>query len=151
MRRVGTIAHVVMMALFMSGAAAQTASVPEARLKAIYAMTPQQMAETGQWTKQAYDRMLGYINNIQDKDIRELVLDMVLRPESKVFKAKATQSFLASPARRMIRRKATSIRSASQPALPPRWAIPDWREAVWRSLQTGRFTWRPSEMTPYQS
>jgi len=67
MRRVGTIAHVVMMALFMSGAAAQTASVPEARLKAIYAMTPQQMAETGQWTKQAYDRMLGYINNIQDK------------------------------------------------------------------------------------
>ena len=98
MRRVGTIAHVVMMALFMSGAAAQTASVPEARLKAIYAMTPQQMAETGQWTKQAYDRMLGYINNIQDKDIRELVLDMVLRPESKVFKAKATQSFLASPA-----------------------------------------------------
>ena len=98
MRRVGTIAHVVMMALFMSSAAAQTASVPEARIKAIFAMTPQQMAETGQWTKSAYDRMLGYIYGIQDKATRELVLDMVLRPESKVFKAKATQSFFASPA-----------------------------------------------------
>jgi hypothetical protein len=93
-----TVAAFVILPLLVVTATAQTSTVPEARLKAIYAMTPQQMAETGQWTKQAYDRMLGYINNIQDKDIRELVLDMVLRPESKVFKAKATQSFLASPA-----------------------------------------------------
>jgi hypothetical protein len=77
---------------------AQSASVPEARLKAILAMSPQQMAETGAWTKSAYDRMLVHINNIKDKEIRELTLDMVLRPESKVFKAKAGQSFLASPA-----------------------------------------------------
>ena len=94
-----TVAAFMMLLLLpVTGTAAQTPAVPEARLKAIYAMTPQQMAETGQWTKQAYDRMLGYINSIQDKDIRELVLDMVLRPESKVFKATATQSFLASPA-----------------------------------------------------
>ena len=98
MRRLGTIAYLLMLLLSAGGAAAQSAAVPEARLKAIYAMTPQQMAETGQWTKSAYDRMLGYVNAIKDKDVRDLVLDMVLRPESKVFKAKATQSFLASPA-----------------------------------------------------
>jgi hypothetical protein len=47
-----------MLPLLVATATAQTSGVPEARLKAIYAMTPQQMAETGQWTKQAYDRML---------------------------------------------------------------------------------------------
>ena len=73
-------------------------AVPEARLKAIYAMTPQQMAESGLWTKTAYDKLLARINAIKDKATRELVLDFVLRPESTVFKAKATQSFLASPA-----------------------------------------------------
>ena len=73
-------------------------AVPEARLKAIYAMSPDEMASTGAWTRGAYDRMLGYINAIKDRSTRELVLDMVLRPESRVFKAKATQSFLASPA-----------------------------------------------------
>ncbi len=73
-------------------------AVSEARLKAIYAMSPEEMAATGAWTKAAYDRMLGYINGIKDKATRELVLDMVLRPESRAFKAKATQSFLASPA-----------------------------------------------------
>ena len=73
-------------------------AVPEARLKAIYAMSPEEMASTGAWTRSAYDRMLGYINAIKDRSTRELVLEMVLRPESKVFKARATQSFLASPA-----------------------------------------------------
>ena len=73
-------------------------AVPEARLKAILAMNPQEMAETGAWTRSAYERMLGYIYGIQDKQTRELVLDMVLRPEAKAFNAKATQSFLASPA-----------------------------------------------------
>ena len=73
-------------------------AVPEARLKAIYAMSPEEMATTGAWTRSAYDRMLGYIRAIKDPSTRELVLDMVLRPESKVFKARATQSFLASPA-----------------------------------------------------
>ena len=81
---------------FVPSALAQ--AVPEARIKAILAMTPQQMAETGKWTKTAYDQMLGHINQIQDRATRELVLDFVLRPESTVFKAKATQSFLASPA-----------------------------------------------------
>jgi hypothetical protein len=73
-------------------------AVPEARLKAIYAMSPEDMAATGAWTRSAYDRLLAHINGIKDKTTRDLVLDMVLHPESKVFKAKATQSFLASPA-----------------------------------------------------
>jgi hypothetical protein len=73
-------------------------TIPDARLKSIFAMTPEQMASTGKWTKSAYDRMLGYINGMKDAKLRELVLDMVLRPESKAFNAKATQSFLASPA-----------------------------------------------------
>jgi hypothetical protein len=72
--------------------------VSDSRLKAIYAMSPEEMAATGAWTKAAYDRLLVQINGIKDKATRDLVLDMVLRPESKVFKAKATQSFLASPA-----------------------------------------------------
>ena len=72
--------------------------VPEARLKAIYAMSPEDMAATGAWTRSAYDRLLAHINGIKDKATRDLVLDMVLRPEAKVFKAKATQSYLASPA-----------------------------------------------------
>jgi hypothetical protein len=97
MRHVGIFAYLILM-FSIGGVAAQAPAVPEARLKAIYAMTPQQMAETGKWTKAAYDRMLGAINAIKDKELRELVLDMVLKPESKVFKAKATQSFLASPA-----------------------------------------------------
>jgi len=84
------------LALFSAAAMAQ--AVPEARLKAIYAMSPEEMASTGAWTRSAYDRMLARIRAIKDKDLRELVLDMVLKPESKVFKTKATQSFLASPA-----------------------------------------------------
>jgi hypothetical protein len=82
--------------LFATPAHAQ--GVPEARLKAITAMSAEDMAATGAWTRSAYERMLGYIYGIQDKATRDLVLDMVLRPETKMFKAKATQSFLASPA-----------------------------------------------------
>lgn len=40
MRRLDTIAYLLMLLLSAGGAAAQTAAVPEARLKAIYAMTP---------------------------------------------------------------------------------------------------------------
>ncbi len=81
-----------------TAATAGAQAVTEARLKAILAMSAQEMAETGAWTRSAYERMLGYIYGIQDKATRDLVLDMVLKPESKVYKAKATQSFLASPA-----------------------------------------------------
>jgi hypothetical protein len=89
-------AALAVVSLFAMPAAAQ--GVPDARLKAIIAMSAEDMAATGAWTRSAYERMLGYIYGIQDKATRELVLDMVLRPETKMFKAKATQSFLASPA-----------------------------------------------------
>lgn len=97
MNRLAQIAAAVLM---FCGVAATTQAqpVPEARIKAILAMTPQQMAETGKWTKSAYDKLLAHINAIKDKPTRDLLLDMVLRPESKVFKAQATQSYLASPA-----------------------------------------------------
>lgn len=79
-------------------AAHSQAPVPEARIKAILAMSPQEMAETGLWTKSAYDKLLGHINGMKDEKLRALVLEFVLKPEAKVFNAKATQSFLASPA-----------------------------------------------------
>jgi len=78
--------------------AAQAQAVPEARLKAIYAMTPEEMANTGAFTRSAYDQMLARIRAFKDTALRDLVLDMVLKPESTVFKTRATQSFLASPA-----------------------------------------------------
>ena len=95
-RPIATILVALICACASASATAQ--AIPEARLKAIYAMSPQEMAETGAWTKSAYDRMLAYINGIKNPAMRDLVLDMVLRPESKMYKAKATQSFLASPA-----------------------------------------------------
>jgi len=93
------LAFAVAAPLLIAAPAAQSQSpVPEARIKAILAMSPQQMAETGLWTKTAYDRLLGHINGMKDEKLRALVLDFVLKPEAKVFNAKATQSFLASPA-----------------------------------------------------
>lgn len=76
----------------------QAQQVPETRLKAIYAMTPEEMANTGAWTRSAYDQMLARIRAFKDPSLRDLVLDMVLKPESKVFNARATQTYLASPA-----------------------------------------------------
>ena len=73
-------------------------SVSQERIKSIVAMTPEQMATTGAWTKSAYDRVIAHIKSIKDEKIRDLVLDMVEKPETKAFNAKATQSFLASPA-----------------------------------------------------
>jgi hypothetical protein len=84
--------------VLLLAAPGQAQSVPETRLKAIFEMTPEQMASTGAWTKSAYDRLLAHINSIKDQKLREFVLEMVQRPESKVFNAKATQSYFASPA-----------------------------------------------------
>jgi hypothetical protein len=41
---------------------ASAQAMPEARLKAIYAMSPEDMAATGAWTKSAYDRLLAHIS-----------------------------------------------------------------------------------------
>lgn len=84
--------------LCLAALAVHAQAVPEARIKSILAMSPQEMAATGKWTKSAYDRMLERIRAIKDPALRDLVLDMVLKPRSTVYKAEATQSFLASPA-----------------------------------------------------
>lgn len=77
-------------------ATAQTVS-PE-RLQAIYRMSAEEMASTGMFTRSAYERLLGYLYGMKNTAYRDLVLDMVLNPESKVYGQKANQSFLASPA-----------------------------------------------------
>ncbi|MGE0736188.1 MAG: hypothetical protein AB7G15_05835 [Alphaproteobacteria bacterium] len=92
------IAAAMALPIALAGFSASAEKIPDARIKAILAMSPQQMAETGAWTKTAYDKMLGHIRAMKNQQTRDLLLDMVLKPESKAFKAKATQSFLASPA-----------------------------------------------------
>jgi hypothetical protein len=79
-------------ALAFSGALAPTASgqeVPQERIDQILAMTPLEMAKTGAWTTAAYDRLMGYLNSIEDPELRSFVLAMYDNPESTVFDAKA--------------------------------------------------------------
>jgi hypothetical protein len=68
---------------------ARAAEVPKERLAAILSMTPTQMAKTGAWTSAAYYRLLGYINSIEDKELRDFVLGMYDNPKSTVFNATA--------------------------------------------------------------
>ena len=86
-------------ALLISGVApSQAQSISEARLESIYQMSAEEMAATGAFTRGAYERLLGYVYGIQNKQIRDLVVDMVLNPTATVVGKKATQSYLASPA-----------------------------------------------------
>ncbi len=68
---------------------AAASEVPQPRIDQIMAMTPTNMAKTGAWTKAAYDRLMGYINSIEDPELRSLVLDMYTNPKSTVFNATA--------------------------------------------------------------
>ncbi len=68
---------------------ARAAEVPGERLEAILSMTPTEMAKTGAWTSAAYFRLLGYINSIEDKELRDFVLGMYDNPKSTVFNATA--------------------------------------------------------------
>ena len=78
---------------------ATAGEVPQARLEAIYAMSPEQMARTGSWVRSNYDRMMAYILSIEDPNIRNLVLDLVNDPRSTVFDEKAQEnSYRFSPA-----------------------------------------------------
>jgi len=74
--------------------AVTAAEVPQSRIDQILAMTPTQMAKTGAWTSAAYDRLMGYINSIEDQELRSFVLDMYTNPESKVFNGKASPDAL---------------------------------------------------------
>lgn len=70
------------------------AEVPKSRIDQILAMNPTEMAKTGAWTTAAYDRLMGYINSIEDEELRTLVLDMYTNPETTVFNAKASPDAL---------------------------------------------------------
>ena len=73
--------------------------VPDKRLSEIYAMSPEQMAQTSAWIRSRSERLLAHINSIKDPKIREIVLDMVNNPRSTVFNAAAEKNaFWFSPA-----------------------------------------------------
>ncbi len=68
--------------------------IPQSRIDQILAMDPTEMARTGAFTTAAYDRLMGYINSIEDPDLRTLVLEMYATPESTVFNATASADAL---------------------------------------------------------
>jgi len=55
------------------------------------------MAASSLFIKRAYDTQLAHVNRIQNKQLRDIVLDFMLKPEATAFGQKATQSWLASP------------------------------------------------------
>ena len=85
-------------AFLLFGGYAPTAlagDVPQSRIDQILAMTPTEMAKTGAWTTAAYDRLMGYINSIEDAELRDFVLGMFTNPKSTVFNnAKASPDAL---------------------------------------------------------
>jgi len=100
MRRVRVAVVAVLAAVVVVGAVAPSGAqpIPDGRLQAIYAMSAEEMAATGAFTRGAYERLLGYIYGIQNSQIRNLVVDMVLNPQSTLLGQQAPQSYLASPA-----------------------------------------------------
>ncbi len=85
--------------LIVGSPAVDAQTVSAERIKEIVSMSPEDMALTGAWTRANYDRLLTHLNGIEDPGIRELVLDMVLKPESKIFESKADENaFRVAPA-----------------------------------------------------
>ncbi len=92
-------AAVAVAALAWTGVAVEAAEVSDKRLKEIYAMSPEQMAMTGAWTRSNFDRLATHLNSIKDPKIRALILDMVNNPKSTVFNATAQKNaFRVMPA-----------------------------------------------------
>jgi hypothetical protein len=67
------------------------------RLQAIFQMSAEEMAATSAFTRRGYESQLAYAYRIQNKQIREIVLDFMLKPAATAFGQPATQSWLASP------------------------------------------------------
>lgn len=76
---------------------AQSPEAMQARAKAIAQMSAQEMAESSLFIRRAYEGQLVYAQRIEDKRIREIVLDLMLTPAATAFGQKANQSWLASP------------------------------------------------------
>jgi hypothetical protein len=67
------------------------------RLQAIFQMSAEEMAATSAFTRRGYESQLAYAYRIQNKQIRDIVLDFMLKPAATAFGQPATQSWLASP------------------------------------------------------
>src|SRR5215831_17925524 len=80
--------------VLLSAAQAQTA---QQRLQAIFAMSAEEMAATSTFTRRAYEAQIAQIYRIQNKQIREIVLELVRNPTATAFGQKSSQSWLASP------------------------------------------------------
>ena len=99
--RLKTFGAIACAVVLLTGAVgtALAGEIPDARLKQIYAMSPEKMARTGAWTRANYDRMMTHIHSIEDLGIRNLVLDFVNSPRSAVFNAVAAKNaFRYAPA-----------------------------------------------------
>src|SRR5258708_11729436 len=67
------------------------------RLQSIFDMSAEDMAATSAFTKRAHEAQLAHIYRIQNKQIRDIVLEFVLNPKATAFGQAATQSWSASP------------------------------------------------------
>lgn len=79
---------------FCHGMTAFAGEISPSRIKEIVNINPTEMAKTGAWTRAAYDRLMGYVNSIQDPEMRSLVLDMYQNPKTTVFNATASADAL---------------------------------------------------------
>src|SRR6266478_4698136 len=96
---VGALCAALALGASLVSAGAQTAPSAslQQRLQAIFDMSAEDMAATSAFTKRAYDAQLAHIYRIQNKQIRDIVLEFVLNPKATAFEQAATQSWLASP------------------------------------------------------
>ena len=78
-------------------AQSQPQSQLQERLQAIFQMSAEEMAATSAFTRRGYEAQLAYAYRIQNKQIRDIVLDFMLKPAATAFGQPATQSWLASP------------------------------------------------------
>src|SRR5499433_2339410 len=92
-----TLAAIFAIALSVVPLSAAQAQTAQQRLQAIFAMSPEEMAATSAFTRRAYEAQIAQIYRIQNKQIREIVLEMVRNPVATAFGQKSSQSWRASP------------------------------------------------------
>ena len=87
-------AAIALGALLVSAGAQTAPPAPlQQRLQAIFDMSAEDMAATSAFTKRAYEAQLAHIYRIQNKQIRDIVLEFVLNPKATAFGQAATQSW----------------------------------------------------------
>ena len=91
------LAIVLAISLSSIRAQSQPQNQLQERLQAIFQMGAEEMAATSAFTRRAYEAQLAYAYRIQNKHIRDIVLDFMLKPAATAFGQPATQSWLTSP------------------------------------------------------